>query len=89
MLDGADGTWIVVDPDALDMSVCPEFGDELLGMYPEELRWAANQADKPAGWERLWGISFTAISFSARTLHWIMMYRLVYPLPGVVHSELE
>ena len=86
-LDGADGAWIVVDPDVLDMSVCPEFGDEPLGMYPEELCWAAYQVGKAAGRGRLKGISFTAIPFSAMTLHWIMMYVLMYALAGVVQSD--
>ena len=87
VLDGADGAWIVVDPDVLDMSVCPDFGDEPLGMYPEELCWAAYQIGRAAGRGRLKGISFTAIPFSAMTLQWIMMYVLMYALAGVLHSD--
>jgi agmatinase len=87
VLDCADGAWIVIDPDVLDMSVCPEFGDEPLGMYPEELCWAAYQVGKAAGRGRLRGISLTAIPFSAMTLHWIMMYTLMYALAGVVQGD--
>lgn len=89
VLDGADGAWIVVDPDVLDMSVSPEFGDEPLGMYAEELCWAAYQIGKAAGRKRLKGIALTAIPFSAMTAHWIMMYSLIYALAGVIHSELR
>jgi len=89
VLDGADGAWIVIDADVLDMSVSPEFGDEPLGMYPEELCWAAYQVGKAAGRERLRGISLTAIPFAAMTVHWVMMYVLLYALAGVVRSDLE
>ncbi len=87
VLDGAAKAWIVIDPDSLDMSVCPEFGDEPLGLYPEELCWAAYQIGKAAGRRRLGGIAFTAIPFAAMTMHWIMMYVMIYALAGVVHSE--
>jgi hypothetical protein len=59
--------------DVLDMSLSPEFGDEPLGMYPEELCWTAYQVGTVAGRRRLKGISFTAIPFSTMTLYWIMM----------------
>ncbi len=42
---------------------------------------------KAAGRRRLKGISFTALPFSAMTLHWIMMYVLMYALTGVLHSD--
>jgi agmatinase len=87
VLDGADGAWIVIDPDVLDMSVSPEFGDEPLGMYPEELCWAAYRIGKAAGRGRLKGISLTAIPFAAMTVHWVMMYVLLYALAGVVQSD--
>ena len=56
-------------------------------MYPEELCWAAYQVGRVAGRGRLKGITFTAIAFSAMTLHWIMMYVLMYALAGVVQSD--
>jgi arginase family enzyme len=87
VLDGADGAWIVIDPAVLDMSVSPEFGDEPLGMYPEELCWAAYRIGKAAGRGRLKGISLTAIPFAAMTVHWVMMYVLLYALAGVVQSD--
>jgi hypothetical protein len=87
VLEDAAGAWIVVDPDVLDMSVSPEFGDEPLGIYSEELCWAAYQIGKAAGRGRLKGIALTAIPFSAMTVHWLMMYALLYALAGVVHSE--
>jgi hypothetical protein len=87
VLDGADSAWIVIDPDVFDMSVSPEFGDEPLGMYPEEVCWAAYQIGKAAGRGRLKGISLTAIPFAAMTAHWIMMYVLIYALAGVVRSN--
>jgi guanidinopropionase len=87
VLEDAAGAWIVVDPDVLDMSVSPEFGDEPLGIYSEELCWAAYQIGKAAGRGRFKGIALTAIPFSAMTAHWIMMYALLYALAGVVHSE--
>jgi agmatinase len=87
VLDGADSVWIVIDPDVLDMSVSPEFGDEPLGMYPEEVCWAAYQIGKCAGRRRLKGISLTAIPFTAMTLHWVMMYALMYALAGVLQND--
>lgn len=89
VMEGADGVWIVIDPDVLDMSVSPEFGDEPLGMYPEELCWAAYQIGRAAGRERLKGIALTAIPFSAMTVHWIMMYALIYALAGVTQSDVR
>lgn len=86
-IEGAAKAWVVIDPDVLDMSVSPEFGDEPLGMYPEELCWAAYQIGKAAGRERMGGIALTAIPFAAMTIHWIMMYVLLYALAGVLHSE--
>ncbi len=89
VLEGAAGAWIVIDPDVLDMSVSPEFGDEPLGMYPEEVCWAAYQIGKAAGRERLKGISLTAVPFAAMSLHWIMMYASLYALAGVVQNDRE
>jgi arginase family enzyme len=85
--DGAAKAWIVIDPDSLDLSVCPEFGDEPLGLYPEELCWSAYQIGKAAGRQRFAGVALTAIPFSAMTMHWIMMYVVLYALAGVLTSE--
>lgn len=86
VLAGATRAWIVIDPDVLDMSVCPEFGDEPLGLYPEELCWAAYQIGKATGRQRFGGVAFTALPFAAMTMHWIMQYVLIYALAGVVRS---
>lgn len=86
-LDGAAKVWIVIDPDSLDMSVCPEFGDEPLGLYPEELCWSAYQIGKAAGRRRFGGVALTAIPFAAMTMHWILMYVVIYALAGVLQSE--
>lgn len=87
VLDGAAKAWIVVDPDALDMSVSPDFGDEPLGMYAEELCWSCYQIGKAAGRDRLGGIAFTAIPYDAMTIHWILMYAWLYTLAGVGQSD--
>ncbi len=87
VIEGAAKAWIVIDPDVLDMSVSPEFGDEPLGLYPEELCWSAYQIGKAAGRQRFGGIALTAIPFSAMTMHWIMMYVVLYGLAGVLHSD--
>lgn len=87
VVDGAAKAWIVIDPDVLDMSVCPEFGDEPLGMYPEELCWSAYQIGKAAGRKRFGGVALTAIPFSAMTMHWILMYVLLYAFAGVLASD--
>lgn len=87
VLDGAAKAWIVIDPDCLDMSVCPDFGDEPLGMYPEEICWAAYQIGKIAGRERLGGVALTALPFAAMTLHWIAMYIVIYALAGALQNE--
>jgi len=87
VIEGAAKAWIVIDPDSLDMSVCPEFGDEPLGLYPEEICWAAYQVGKAAGRERFGGVALTAIPFAAMTMHWIMQYIVIYALAGVVQSD--
>lgn len=87
VVDGAAKAWIVIDPDVLDMSASPDFGDEPLGMYPEELCWAAYQVGKAAGRRRFGGVALTAMPFEAMTIHWIMMYVLLYALAGAQQGE--
>lgn len=87
VMEGAAKAWIVIDPDCLDMAVCPDFGDEPLGMYAEEACWAAYQIGRAAGRERLGGIALTALPFAAMTLHWIMMYFVLYALAGALQSN--
>jgi agmatinase len=87
VMDGAAKAWIVVDPDSLDMSVSPDFGDEPLGLYTEELCWGAYQIGKAAGLKRLGGVAVTALPFEAMTLHWIMMYAIIYALAGALQSD--
>src|SRR5262249_51339968 len=87
VLDGAAKAWIVIDPDSLDMSVCPEFGDEPRGLCVEELCWACYQIGKLAGRQRFGGVALTAIPFAAMTMHWTMLYAVLYALAGVVQSE--
>lgn len=86
-IDGAERVWVAVDPDVLDMSVSQDFGDEPLGMYPEEVCWAAYTAGRLAGRERFGGLAFMAMPFDAMKLHWIMMYVFLYAMAGVIDAQ--
>jgi hypothetical protein len=72
--------------DAMDMSVCPGFGDDPLGIYTEELVEICFQAGKLAGRDRLAGISFMAIPPKAMEMHWIAIYAMFYTLAGMLQN---
>jgi hypothetical protein len=69
------------------MSVSQDFGDEPLGLYPEEVCWGAHAVARAAGRERFGGIAFMAMPFDAMKLHWVMMYIALYALAGVVREQ--
>lgn len=83
---GARKVWLAVDPDVLDMSVSDDFGDEPLGLYPEEVCWGAYAVGQAAGRERFAGLAFMATPFDAMKLHWVLMYVFLYAMAGVAHS---
>ncbi|CAN5542436.1 hypothetical protein BH23CHL2_BH23CHL2_09340 [soil metagenome] len=83
-VDGAAKVWLAVDPDVLDMSVSQDFGDEPLGLHPEELCWGCYTVGKLAGRDRFGGIAFMAMPFDAMKLHWVMMYTFLYAMAGVI-----
>lgn len=84
--DGATKIWIAVDPDVLDMSASPEFGDEPLGLRVEEVVEVARHVGRAAGRRRFAGISFTAVPPDATTIQWICIYMLLYAFAGVIES---
>lgn len=86
--DGAAKVWIGMDPDVLDMSASPEFGDEPLGIRAEEACWLAYEIGKAVGRERLGGISFMAVPYSAMTIHWICIYVMLYTLAGTLGATM-
>ncbi len=86
-LDGVERVWIAVDPDVLDMSVSPEYGDEPLGITVEEQLTIVRAVGRAAGRARFGGISFMAIPPEAMTIQWICMYTLLYALAGVLEAE--
>jgi agmatinase len=83
--NGANKIWIAVDPDVLDMGASPDFGDEPLGLRSEELCWLVYEIGHAAGRERLGGISFMAVPYSAPGIHWICVYALLYALAGTLN----
>lgn len=84
--DGPAKVWIGMDPDVLDISASPDFGDEPLGLRTEEACWLAYEIGKAAGRERFGGISFMAVPFSAMTVQWICIYVMLYALAGTLNS---
>jgi arginase family enzyme len=86
-LDGAEHLWIAFDADVLDLSVCPGFGDEPLGINVDELVEMCYQAGKAAGRSRLAGISFMAIPPKAIEMQWISVYALLYTLAGMLQID--
>ncbi|PZR70329.1 MAG: hypothetical protein DLM66_04000 [Candidatus Dormiibacter spiritus] len=85
--DGAAVVWIAIDPDVLDLSASPDFGDEPLGLHTEEICLLAYELGRAIGWRRLGGISFMAVPNTATSIHWICMYALLYALAGTVHAS--
>lgn len=85
-IEGAAKVWLAVDPDVLDMSVSPDFGDEPLGLHPEELCWGAYTVGRLAGRQRFGGVAFMAMPFDAMKLHWVMMYVFLYAMAGVISA---
>lgn len=87
--DGAAKVWLAIDPDVLDISVCPDYGDEPLGITVEEMLLIAQALGRQAGRERFGGISLMAIPPDALTMHWICMYAFLYTLVGLIEHERE
>ena len=85
-VEGSSRVWLAIDLDVMDMSVCPRFGDEPLGIYVEELVSACYQVGKAAGRSKLAGISFMAVPPSATEMQWIVIYAMLYTLAGVIHA---
>lgn len=83
---GAAKVWIAVDPDVLDMSVSPQFGDEPLGITVDELVHVAYEVGRAAGRERFAGIAFMATPYEAHTIQWIEIYAALYAFAGVIAS---
>lgn len=83
---GAEKVWIAVDPDVLDMSVSPQFGDEPLGITVDELVHVAYEVGRTAGRERFAGIAFMATPYEAHTIQWIEIYAALYAFAGVIAS---
>jgi len=84
---GADRVWFAVDPDVLDMSVSPQFGDEPLGLSVDEMVHIAYAVGRKAGRDRFAGIGFMATPYDAHTIQWIELYTVLYALAGIIHSE--
>lgn len=86
---GAEKVWIAVDPDVLDMSVSPQFGDEPLGITVDEFVHIAFEVGRAAGRDRFAGISFMATPYEAHTIHWIEIYAALYAFAGVIASTAD
>ena len=84
---GAAKVWIAVDPDVLDISASPEFGDEPLGLRTEEICSLVLAIGRACGRERFGGMSFMAVPNDAATVHWTYMYVLLYALAGTLQVE--
>lgn len=85
--DGVVKVWLAVDPDVLDLSVAPDYGDEPLGISVEEQLTIARAVGRRAGRQRFGGISFMAIPPDAMTIQWICMYTMLYALAGIIEHE--
>lgn len=85
---GADKVWIAVDPDVLDMSVSPQFGDEPLGITVDEFVHITHEVGRAAGRERFAGIAFMATPYEAHTIQWIEIYAALYAFAGVAEAAL-
>ena len=84
--EGAASVWLAIDLDVMDMSVCPRFGDEPLGIFVDELVSACYEVGKAAGRARLAGISFMAVPPFAAEMQWIAIYSILHTLAGVIHA---
>lgn len=79
--------WLAIDLDVMDMSVCPRFGDEPLGIFVDELVTTCYEVGRAAGRRRLAGISFMAVPPYAAEMQWIVLYTILYTLAGVIHAN--
>jgi agmatinase len=86
IVDGAAKVWMTVDPDVFDLSSNPDFGDEPFGPSAEEVIELAYQVGRAAGREKFGGFSISATPNDAQTLHYILMYMLLYTLAGVLSA---
>jgi guanidinopropionase len=82
LIQGARGVWVAIDPDVMDLSSNPHFGDEPLGPTTDEVCELLYQVGRAAGREKLLGVSFMALPHAAQTLHYICVYMLLYLLAG-------
>ncbi|HYM70605.1 MAG TPA: arginase family protein [bacterium] len=81
--DGAARVWIAFDPDVLDLSSNPDFGDEPLGPTTDEVLELACQVGRAAGRRKFGGLGMMALPHDAQALHSICIYLLLYALAGV------
>ncbi|MBI4640392.1 MAG: arginase family protein [Candidatus Tectomicrobia bacterium] len=86
-VDGATKVWFALDPDVLNLGSSPDFGDEPLGPTTEEVVEIAYQVGRAAGRKKFSGISFMATPNTAQTLHFILIYVVLYALAGVLSTE--
>ena len=81
---GAAKVWIAIDPDVLDLSSNPDFGDDPLGPSAAEVIELVYQTARAAGREKFAGLALMAIPYTAQTLHHICVYILLYALAGMI-----
>jgi arginase family enzyme len=86
---GASKVWITVDPDVFNLGSNPDFGDEPLGPTADEVIELAYQIGKAAGRDRFAGFSISATPYDALTLHYILIYMLLYTFAGVAASDTQ
>lgn len=84
---GAAKVWIAVDPDVLDMSVSPEFGDEPLGLHVTEIVEMVRAVARAAGPSRFGGLTFMAVPPDAATTQQICAYILLYTFAGLAEAK--
>jgi guanidinopropionase len=85
--DGASSVWVTIDPDVFNLGSNPDFGDEPLGPTADEVIELAYQVGRSAGRDKFAGFSMSATPYDAQTLHYILIYMMLYTLAGVAESR--
>jgi agmatinase len=86
VVEGAARVWIAIDPDVLNLDSNPDWVDEPLGPTSEEIIELVYQTVRAAGRERFAGLSFMATPYNAPTLHYILLYVMLYALAAMLET---
>jgi agmatinase len=83
----ASKVWIGVDPDVLDIGSNPDFAIDPFGMTADEIIELVYRVGLVAGRNKFGGLAFMALPYSARAVHFICLYILLYALAGIVSHK--